>query len=77
MMLRKILAATTALALATTPLTASIAAPAAAPPAAEDVDGQSQFSDGFAAHWIVIGAVALAVLIFVVLDDGNEDPVSP
>jgi hypothetical protein len=78
MILKKILAASTALALAATPLSApALGSPGQTQPrpTAEDVDGQAQFMDGFAAHWIVIGIVVLAVLVFVVLDD--DDPVSP
>ena len=79
MILKKILAASTALALAVTPLSApALGSPAHAQPrpAAEDVDGQAQFMDGFGAHWIIIGVVVIAVLVFVVLDD-DDDPVSP
>lgn len=78
MMLRKLLAATAALALTTAPLAGAAAAPVPAPaqPAGEAVTGQAQFLDGFGAHWVIIGVVALAVLVFVVLDD-DDDPVSP
>lgn len=45
-------------------------------PITERVNGQAQLMDGFAAHWIVLAAIALGVVVLVV-SDGGEDPVSP
>lgn len=74
MILKKMMVTIAALGLALAPTSAS--ALPDAEPAGEEVGGQAQFEQGFAAHWIVIGVVALAVLFLVVLDD-DEDPVSP
>ena len=78
MVLRKASIVAGAIACLATPLPATAQAPgtAAPQPAAERAAGQAQLTDGFAAHWIVLAAIALGVAILVVADSG-DDPVSP
>ena len=78
MVLRKASIVAGAIACLSTSLPAMARGPGTAEPqpAAERAAGQAQLTDGFAAHWIVLAAIALGVAVLVVAD-GGDDPVSP
>lgn len=76
MVFKGLIAATAAIALAASPaVAAATPAAAAVAPASETVEAESQLGGGFIIPLFALAAIILGILV--VLDNDDEEPVSP